>query len=106
MFAVRLNRYRAGRMLALAGAGVAASAVAVVVLAQSASGWDLAFSGVSGGGGFSAQSPYAVQGAIAPISGQSSAGTYKVASGFFGGGVAEKIRRIMPAVAADGIPGQ
>lgn len=105
MYAVRLNRYRAGRLLALAGAGVAASAVAVVVLAQSASGWDL--SGASGGGGSSAQSPYALQGAIGPISGQSTGGTYKVASGFFGGGgTADKIRRVMPGVAADGIPGR
>lgn len=106
MYAVRLNRYRAGRLLALAGAGVAASAVAVVVLAQSASGWDLSFSGASGGGGSSAQSPYALQGAIGPISGQSTGGTYKVASGFFGGGAADKIRRVMPGVAADGIPGR
>ena len=36
MFAVRLNRYRAGRLLALAGAGVAASAVTVVVDEQTA----------------------------------------------------------------------
>ncbi len=74
--------------------------------AQSASGWDLSFSGVTGGGGSSSQSPYALQGAIQPIGGQSSAESFKVASGFFGGGVAEKIRRILPAVAADGIPGQ
>ncbi|MGD9933114.1 MAG: hypothetical protein AB7T37_05280 [Dehalococcoidia bacterium] len=107
MSAVRLNRYRAGRFLALTGAAVAASAVAIVVLAQSASGWDLSFSGPTGGGGVSSQDNLSLVGTIGqPIVGVSSLETFKVSSGFLGGGGNDKIRRIVPAVASDGIPGQ
>ncbi len=107
MSAVRLNRYRAGRLMALTGAAVAASAVVFVVLAQSASGWDLSFSGPTGGGGVSSQDDFSLVGTIGqPIVGTASLDTFKVSSGFLGGGGSDKIRRIVPAVAADGIPGQ
>lgn len=107
MSAVRLNRFRAGRFIALTGTGVAASAVAIVVLAQSASGWDLSFSGPTGGGGLSSKDSFSLVGTIGqPIAGTSSLDSFKVSSGFLGGGGNDKIRRIMPAVASDGIPGQ
>lgn len=107
MSAVRLNRLRAGRALALTGAAVAASAMVIAALAQSASGWDLSFSGSTGGGGTSSQATLSLVGTIGqPFAGTSSLENFKVSSGFLGGGGSDKIRRIMPAVAADGIPGQ
>jgi hypothetical protein len=95
----------ARRGLALAGTGVAAAAVVITVLAQSASGWDLSLRNTAGGGGRSTGGPYVVEGAIGqPLAMRSSQGAFAVASGLFDSGPTKYIRRL-PGLANDGIAG-
>jgi hypothetical protein len=93
----------ARRAVALAGTAVAAGAVIVTVLAQSASGWDLSVRSTTGGGKSSLGNT-TVEGSIGqPLTGSSTQGNFSVASGMFQGGPTKFIRRL-PALANDGIP--
>ncbi|MBK6661834.1 MAG: hypothetical protein IPG47_03475 [Thermoflexaceae bacterium] len=87
------------RVMATGGAALAALALCLTALAQSASGWDLSVFAY-GGGGTSSQSPYSVQGIIGqPVTGAAATGgTYTVQSGFFAGFLEKfKIRAVMLA---------
>jgi hypothetical protein len=98
------RRLRAGRVLAVAGMGVAAVAVAITVLAQSASGWDLSQRHTSGGGGRSSLGGTSVEGSIGQaFTGRSAQGNFAVSSGIFESGPTKYIRRIV-YVTTDGIP--
>jgi hypothetical protein len=83
-------------------AGVAAVAIVATVVAQSASGWDLSFSG-TGGGGRSTGGAFVLTGHVGePVVGHATGGSYIADSGLFGL-LAETFKRVIPHVAADGV---
>lgn len=90
------------RLAGLAGAAIAGVATVALVGGQSASGWDLFFSTITGGGGKSTGATYELQGAIVPIAGSSSGGGYVVQGGFFAG-ESVKFEGFAPAIAKDGV---
>ena len=89
------------RVMATGGAALAALALCLTALAQSASGWTIT-QFAYGGGGTSTQAPYSVQGVIGqPIAGSSTGGTYTVQSGFLAGFL-EKFKITAVMLAKDG----
>jgi hypothetical protein len=100
----RRRRLLAARVASVGGVGVAAIAVVISVLAQSASGWDLSQRHTGGGGGRSSLGATAVQGSIGQaLVGRSAQGNYAVAAGIFEAGPTKYIRRAV-YVTTDGIP--
>jgi hypothetical protein len=98
------RRRFAGRGLALGGSVVAAGAIVVAVVAQSASGWDLSIRSTTGGGR-SGGGNFVVEGSIGqPVIGRSAEGNFAVSSGLHEAGPT-KFTRNLPGLAADGIPG-
>ena len=94
---------RKARTLPMLAAGaVAAFATVAIVAGQSASGWDLSWSAVTGGGGRSTGPGYELRGAVVPVAGNSTGGAYAVQGGFFGGD-SIKFKRFAPATAKDGL---
>jgi hypothetical protein len=101
-----MDRARAARRgLALAGMAVAAGAVVITVLAQSASGWDLSLRNTSGGGGRSTGGGFVLEGSIGqPFTTKSTQGAFTLSSGIFDSGPTKFVRRL-PGLANDGIAG-
>jgi hypothetical protein len=96
----RISRWR----LAIgAASAVAALATVAIVAGQAASGFDLSWNAITGGGGKSSGGGYVLQGAIIPVDGSSSGGSYALQGGFFAG-EAIKIKKYLPEVAKDGAP--
>lgn len=89
-------------MPALAAGAVAALATVAIVAGQSASGWDLSWNAVTGGGGRSTSPGYELRGAIVPVVGNSSGGAYTVQGGFYGGD-SIRFKRFAPVTAKDGL---
>ena len=83
-------------------AGLAALASVAIVGGQAASGWDISWNAVTGGGGRSTGPGYELRGAIVPVAGSSTGGTYTVQGGFYGGD-SIKFKRFAPATAKDGL---
>ena len=93
-----------GRIKAIVGTsgGIAGLAIVAIAAGQAASGWDLSWSGVTGGGGKSSGGGYELQAAIVPVDGSSSGGTYVVQGGLLAG-ESTKFKGFMPVVAKDGV---
>lgn len=86
----------------LAAAGAGALATVAIVAGQSASGWDLSWSTITGGGGRSSGGSYQVNGAIIPVDGRAQGGGYVLQGGFFAGD-SVKFNSVLPALARDGV---
>lgn len=94
-----------GRRLAVAGGAAAAALATVAIVAgQSASGWDLSWNAITGGGGKSSGANYFLEGAVIPVDGQSSGGGFILNGGFYGGGQEVKFDLYLPELAKDGVP--
>jgi hypothetical protein len=85
----------------LAGAAAALGAVAIVG-GQAASGWDLSWNAITGGGGRSTAEGYELRGAVVPVAGSSGAGDYRVQGGFFAGEAAKYVG-FTPSISRDGV---
>ncbi|MEX0782013.1 MAG: hypothetical protein WD557_05135 [Dehalococcoidia bacterium] len=90
------------RLVGLAAAAAGALATVAIVGGQAASGWDLSWNAITGGGGKSGGGSYQLQGAVIPIDGRSQGGSYVVTGGFFAGDSVE-FNGFVPAIARDGI---
>ncbi len=90
------------RLAGVAAAATAALAGVAIVGGQAASGWDLSWNAITGGGGRSTAPGYELRGAVVPVAGGSSGGAYNVQSGFFAGEAAEFVG-FLPSIARDGV---
>lgn len=89
------------RLLAGTSAAIASLAIIASATSQSASGFDLSWRALFGGGTSSGGS-YTAQGVIGqPFARSSTGGSYTVDSGFLSG-VAVKFRRTLPFLSKDG----
>jgi hypothetical protein len=89
---------------AVAGLAGAAAALGAVAMAggQAASGWDLSWNAITGGGGRSTAPGYELRGAVLPVAGTSTGGDYRVQGGFFAGEAA-KYLGFTPSISRDGV---
>ena len=89
---------------AVAGLVGAAAALAGVALVggQAASGWDLSWNAITGGGGRSTAPGYELRGAVVPVAGSSTGGDFGLQGGFFAGEAA-KYLRFTPSISRDGV---
>lgn len=90
------------RLAGIALSAVGALATVAIVGGQAASGWDLSWNAITGGGGESSGGSYQLQGAIVPIDGRAQGGSFVLQGGFFAGDSIE-FTSYLPAIARDGI---
>jgi hypothetical protein len=90
------------RLAAVSVAAACALATVAIVGGQAASGWDLSWNAITGGGGKSSGGSYQLQGAILPVDGRSQGGGFVVEGGFFAGDSIE-FTSFLPALARDGL---
>ncbi|MGH2608795.1 MAG: hypothetical protein ACRDHF_06850 [Tepidiformaceae bacterium] len=90
------------RLAGVAAAACGALAAVAVVGGQSASGWDLSWNAITGGGGKSSAAEYQLQGAVVPVAGSSSGAGYVLQGGFFAGEPV-KFLGFTPSIAKDGV---
>ena len=90
------------RAVSLALAALGALATVAIVGGQAASGWDLSWNAITGGGGRSTGGSYQLQGAVIPVDGRSQGGSYVLQGGFFAGD-SIVFTSFLPAIARDGI---
>jgi hypothetical protein len=85
-------------------AALCSLAIVGTVVAQSASGYDLSWRVFAGGGtAKSAGDTYIVTSAMGQtFTARSTGGAYAMDSGFFGGGLAGKTKRVLPQLSSDG----
>lgn len=99
-----MARFPRTRLAVVGAAGAAAFATVAIVAGQSASGWDLSWNAITGGGGKSSGANYFLEGAIIPVDGRSSGGGYVLNGGFYGGGEEVTFDLYLPELARDGAP--
>lgn len=93
---------RGVRVASLAGGALASLAAVAIVGGQAASGWDLSWNAITGGGGNSAGGGYEVNGAVLAVDGRAQGGSYVLEGGFFAGEEIE-FESVLPAIARDGV---
>lgn len=98
------RRVRSRTAWLLMTAAVCSLAIVGTVVAQSASGYDLSWRAIAGGGtAKSTGDTYSVNAVIGQtFTARSTGGAYAMDSGFLGGGLAGKTKRFLPQLSNDG----